>query len=67
MLVKYIRGVAHLTKREKSPKATIPDVRGYCHTFPEANKTWDDGVKSSTSHQRVVRFSFAKAGHCCTI
>lgn len=41
------------------PKALIPDVRGYGHTFPEACTTWDKEVRGSESHQRLVRYDFA--------
>lgn len=59
LLVNNIGGVVHLTRRESTPKATIPDIYGYGHTFPEAYTTWDKSVKCSTSHQRIVRYSFA--------
>lgn len=47
-----------LVRRENSPTELIPDVRGFGHTFPEANTTWEPEVKGSASHQRVVRYSF---------
>lgn len=34
-----------------------PGVRGYGHTFPEASTTWEEGVKGSESHQRIVQYS----------
>ncbi|KAE8346315.1 hypothetical protein BDV24DRAFT_158559 [Aspergillus arachidicola] len=39
---------------ENSPTETIPGVRGYGHTFPEASTTWEEGVKGSESHQRML-------------
>ncbi|KAK4186487.1 hypothetical protein QBC35DRAFT_501043 [Podospora australis] len=58
MLVQTIHATVFLTRRENSPTELIPGVRGYGHTFPEANTTWEADVKGSGSHQRVVRYHF---------
>ncbi|KAK2035985.1 geranylgeranyl pyrophosphate synthetase [Colletotrichum somersetense] len=58
MLVEVVGGAVHLIRRENSPTETIPSVRGYGHTFPEAYTTWDAGVRGSASHQRVLRYDF---------
>lgn len=36
-----------------------PGRRGYGHTFPEANTTWEADVKGSASHQRLIRYNVA--------
>ncbi|KAI0139325.1 geranylgeranyl pyrophosphate synthetase [Xylariaceae sp. FL1272] len=56
MLVEVVGTTVHLIRREKSPRETIPDVRGYGHTFPEAYTTWDSSVRGSLSHQRIMRY-----------
>jgi hypothetical protein len=58
MLVYKIHRTVFLVRRENSPTELIPDVRGYGHTFPEANTTWEADVKGSASHQRLVRYNF---------
>ncbi|KAK1981577.1 geranylgeranyl pyrophosphate synthetase [Colletotrichum cereale] len=65
MLVEVVGGAVHLIRRENSPTETIPDVRGYGHTFPEAYTTWDAGVGGSASHQRVLRYDFG--GLSCVV
>lgn len=56
MLVEVVGRTVHLIRRENSPKETIPDVRGYGHTFPEAYTSWDPSVRGSSSHQRILRY-----------
>ncbi|KAK1566192.1 geranylgeranyl pyrophosphate synthetase [Colletotrichum navitas] len=65
MLVEVVGGAVHLIRRENSPTETIPSVRGYGHTFPEAYTTWDAGVRGSASHQRVLRYDFG--GLSCVV
>ncbi|WQF90082.1 hypothetical protein CDEST_15096 [Colletotrichum destructivum] len=62
MLVEVVGGVVHLIRRENSPTETIPNVKGFGHTFPETYTTWDASVRQSTSHQRVLRYDFAGLG-----
>ncbi|KAF9869831.1 3'-5' exonuclease [Colletotrichum karsti] len=62
MLVWRVGSVVHLIRRENSPKETIPNVKGYGHTFPEAYTTWDSGVRNSASHQRILRYDFGGLG-----
>ncbi len=45
-------------RKENSPKALIPDICGYGHTFAKAHTAWDPEVKGSASHQRVIQYSF---------
>jgi len=47
-----------IVRRTSQPKETIDDVRGYGHSFPEANTTWDPDVAGSDSHQRLIKYSF---------
>lgn len=58
ILVEEIGDTMFLIRREKSPTEKIPDVRGFGHTFPEHYTTWDELVKTSTSHQRILGYSF---------
>ncbi|KAK8109231.1 hypothetical protein PG984_015032 [Apiospora sp. TS-2023a] len=58
ILVEEIGDTMFFIRREKSPTEKIPDVRGFGHTFPEHYTTWDKSVKASTSHQRVLSYSF---------
>ncbi|KAF7546719.1 hypothetical protein G7Z17_g8239 [Cylindrodendrum hubeiense] len=58
MLVEAIGDTVHLIRRENSPKELIPNVKGFGHTFPEANTTWDGDTKRSTSHQRILKYRF---------
>jgi hypothetical protein len=55
-LVTVVGDVVHLLRRGKSPLETMQDVRGFGHTFPEANTTWDSDVRGSKSHQRVLQY-----------
>lgn len=56
LLVNVVGGVVHLIRREKSPTERILGIRGFGHTFPEANTTWDFEVRGSTTHQRILRY-----------
>ncbi len=58
MLAYKAHNTVFLVRRENSPTELIPDVRGYGHTFPEANTTWEPDVKGSASHQRLIRYTF---------
>jgi hypothetical protein len=58
MLVYLVENTIFLVRRENSPTEVIPDVRGFGHTFPEANTTWEADVRGSASHQRLIRYSF---------
>ncbi|KAL4903297.1 hypothetical protein BDW74DRAFT_157041 [Aspergillus multicolor] len=58
-VVEAIGSAVFLVRRENSPTQTISNVRGYGHTFPEANTTWGTDVKGSESHQRVLEYRFA--------
>ncbi|KAF2429947.1 hypothetical protein EJ08DRAFT_589893, partial [Tothia fuscella] len=55
-LVEVVGETVFLIRRENSPKEVIADIRGYGHSFPEANTTWDADVQSSETHQRIVRY-----------
>ncbi|KXX80998.1 hypothetical protein MMYC01_205187 [Madurella mycetomatis] len=58
ILAYKVRETVFLVRRENSPTELIPGVRGFGHAFPEANTTWEPEVKGSSSHERVVRYSF---------
>ncbi|KAI9831933.1 MAG: hypothetical protein M1819_004655 [Sarea resinae] len=57
-LVEMVGNTVFFVRRENSPTETIPDVRGYGHSFPEAYTTWDADVKGSEFHQRIIRYKF---------
>lgn len=59
MLVQVLGKTVFFIRRENSPTETIPGIRGYGHTFPEAYTTWNENVGESKSHHRVVRYKFA--------
>lgn len=58
MLVEVVGSTVFLVRRENSPTQTIPDVRGFGHSFPEAYTTWSPDVKGSESHQRLIHYTF---------
>ena len=58
ILVEVVNQTVHLIRREKSPTEIIPNVRGYGHAFPENYTVWNRSVKFSTSHQRILGYSF---------
>ncbi|GAO16374.1 hypothetical protein UVI_02049710 [Ustilaginoidea virens] len=60
MLLEMVGGTVHLIRREESPRALIPDVRGYGYSFPEAYTTWEPEVRNSLSHQRIIRYAFGE-------
>ncbi|KAF7719426.1 Uncharacterized protein PECH_006862 [Penicillium ucsense] len=59
MIVEVVGSTVFLIRREHSPPETIPDIRGYGHTFPKSYTLWDASVKGSESHQRLVNYNFA--------
>lgn len=58
MLVEVVGSTVFFVRRENSPTQTIPDVRGFGHSFPEAYTTWSSDVKGSESHQRLIHYTF---------
>ncbi|KAG6100592.1 hypothetical protein E4U31_003964 [Claviceps sp. LM219 group G6] len=62
ILVEVVGPVVHLVRRERSPRETIPDVRGYGHSFPESYTTWDPEVRGSSFHQRIVNYQLGGLG-----
>lgn len=44
-------------RKENDPKEVIEGVRGFGHTFPEAYTTWDNDVKGSETHQRIIQYN----------
>ncbi|KAG5917770.1 hypothetical protein E4U42_007120 [Claviceps africana] len=65
ILVEVVGSTVHLVRRERSPFDTIPNVRGYGHTFPSAYTTWDTEVCGSSSHQRIIRYKLGGLGIFC--
>jgi hypothetical protein len=58
ILVELVEDAVFFIRRENSPTELIPGVHGYGHTFPEAYTSWDPDVKGSSSHQRLLQYSF---------
>lgn len=58
MLVEAVGDTVFLVRRENSPTELIPNIQGFGHSFPEHYTTWDQDVKGSLSHQRVMRYRF---------
>ncbi|KAL8294631.1 hypothetical protein RB597_007751 [Gaeumannomyces tritici] len=58
MLVEAVGDTVFLVRRENSPTELIPNIQGFGHSFPEHYTTWDQDVKGSMSHQRVMRYRF---------
>jgi hypothetical protein len=56
--VETIGNTVFFVRKENDPKEVIPDVRGYGHSFPEANTTWNRDVSNSATHQRIVQYEF---------
>ncbi|KAG5982284.1 hypothetical protein E4U55_002089 [Claviceps digitariae] len=65
MLVEVVGSTVHLVRRERSPFETIPGVRGYGHSFPNAYTTWDPEVRGSSSHQRIISYRLGGLGLLC--
>jgi hypothetical protein len=63
--VQTIGNTVFFVRKENDPRETIPNVRGYGHSFPEANTTWENEVKSSDTHQRIVQYNFG--GFTCLV
>jgi hypothetical protein len=63
--VQTIGNTVFFIRKENDPRETIPDVRGYGHSFPEENTTWENDVKGSDTHQRIVQYNFG--GFTCLI
>lgn len=56
--VERIGSTLFLVRKTNTPRETIQGVYGYGHTFPEAYTIWEDDVKSSASHQRIIKYDF---------
>ncbi|EAW14577.1 uncharacterized protein ACLA_076170 [Aspergillus clavatus NRRL 1] len=59
IFVEVVGSTVFFLRRVNQPTETIPDVRGFGHTFPEAYTSWDWDVKGSESHQRLIKYKFA--------
>lgn len=56
--VEFIGSSVFFVRKENSPKEVIEGLQGHGHTFPEAYTNWEEDVKGSASHQRIVRYTF---------
>lgn len=55
--VEVIGNTVFFIRKENDPKELIKDVHGFGHTFPEAYTTWEQEVKGSETHQRIVQYA----------
>ncbi|MCJ1462600.1 hypothetical protein MMC07_001202 [Pseudocyphellaria aurata] len=56
--VDFIGNSVFFVRKENSPKEVIEGLYGHGHTFPEAYTNWEEDVRGSVSHQRIVRYTF---------
>lgn len=57
-LVEKVGNTIFFIRRENSPREKLSDVVGYGHTFPKAYTTWEENVKVSSTHQRLITYRF---------
>lgn len=55
-VVHSIGQTAFFVRRNLSPTELIEGVYGYGHSFVEANTSWSQDVKGSSSHQRIISY-----------
>ncbi|KAG6208449.1 hypothetical protein E4U35_008419 [Claviceps purpurea] len=60
ILVEVVGPVVHLVHRQKSPLETIPDIRGYGHSFPDLPPNADDAGACGDGEPELKIFT---AGH----
>ncbi|KAG9788871.1 hypothetical protein KCU88_g1634, partial [Aureobasidium melanogenum] len=58
IILTKIGNTLFMIRRENSPDELIPEVKGYGHTFPNAYTLWEQDVKTSVSHQRIIHYGF---------
>ncbi|KAK3636843.1 hypothetical protein LTR56_013954 [Elasticomyces elasticus] len=58
-VIEVIGNTVFFIRRENTADERIVDCRGYGHAFPEAYTEWQQGVKGSASHQRLIQYDFA--------
>ncbi|CZR69894.1 uncharacterized protein PAC_19794 [Phialocephala subalpina] len=56
--VDRVRDTVFFIRKESSPRALIPNICGYGHSFHEAHTIWEPDVKGSVSHQRIIQYHF---------
>ena len=54
--LELIGNTVFMVRKENDPREIIEGVRGYGHSFPEAYTAWDDDVKGSETHQRIIQY-----------
>ncbi|KAH7122785.1 hypothetical protein B0J11DRAFT_616147 [Dendryphion nanum] len=57
-VVEVVNKTVFFVRTENSPDEVIEGVKGYGHTFPENYTTWENEVKGSQTHQRMIRYQF---------
>ena len=57
-VVHTIGRTAFFARRDISPTELIDGVYGFGHRFVEANTTWSQEVRGSSSHQRIITYLF---------
>ncbi|KAF2112086.1 hypothetical protein BDV96DRAFT_498594 [Lophiotrema nucula] len=51
-----IGNTVFFVRKENNPKELLKNVHGYGHTFLDEYTTWDQDVKGSESHQRLIQY-----------
>lgn len=54
--VETIGNSVFFVRKENDPKEIIEGIRGFGHSFPEDNTTWEPEMKGSETHQRVIQY-----------
>lgn len=56
--LEFIGNSVFFVRKENHAKEIIEGLHGHGHTFPEAYTNWEADVKGSTSHQRIIKYTF---------
>lgn len=56
--VEIVQDTVFFVRKENDPREIIEGIHGFGHTFPENYTTWEQDVKGSDTHQRIVRYAF---------
>jgi hypothetical protein len=56
--IDMVDNTVFFVRKESSPIALISDICGYGHTFPEAHTFWEQDVRGSAFHQRIIQYDF---------
>ncbi|KAF2220947.1 hypothetical protein BDZ85DRAFT_202870 [Elsinoe ampelina] len=57
--VEQVGSSVFFVRKTNTPRETLDDVRRFGHAFPDANTIWEKDVTTTSSHQRVISYTFA--------